>query len=180
MKELKQDFFERETTVVARELIGKILDVEGVRARIVETEAYTTDGASHAKVRTPRSSLMYDTHGALYVYLIYGMYHCLNITTHKGGVGAVLIRAAEPLSGLEKMQNRRGCSKERDLCSGPGKLCSALGITMSFNGLDVGEGMRVLDDGFVGVVGSGTRVGIRNDVDLPWRFFLVDSSHVSR
>src|SRR3989339_208313 len=98
-------FFARETLKVAKDLIGTILTFGNCSGRIVEVEAYTNDEASHAHRRTDRSAIMYDTFGHVYVYFIYGMYHCLNFTTEKKGKpGAVLIRAAEPLSGMELMK----------------------------------------------------------------------------
>jgi DNA-3-methyladenine glycosylase len=108
------------------------------------------------------------------VYFIYGMYFCVNITTEAGEKpGAVLIRAGEPLKGIEKMKERRGVEKVEDLCSGPGKLCMALGITKEQNGLELGKEVSVWDDGFVvGKIGKGRRVGIKGDEHLLWRFFV--------
>jgi len=108
MSYLDVDFFARETLEVARDLIGTILVVGKCEARIVETEAYTTDAASHAVTRRHQSVWMQETHGHIYVFFIYGMYYCLNFTTEPEGFGAVLIRAAEPLQGLGIMARRRG------------------------------------------------------------------------
>ncbi len=108
MSYLDIDFFARDTISVARDLIGATLIVGECEGRIVETEAYTTDPASHAVTRPRQAAAMRDTYGHVYVYLIYGMYYCLNFTTELAGVGAVLIRAAEPRQGLELMMNRRG------------------------------------------------------------------------
>lgn len=152
--ELKKDFFCRDTVEVARELPGKILQVGKHRGRILEVEAYKQDKASHARTRTERSSLMFDTCGHIYVYFIYGMYYCLNITTDSSP-GAVLIRAVE-LPG----------------CDGPGKLCKVLGITKKDNGSLLGKKFRVFDDGFRGEVKSSRRIGIKNDAHLKWRFFI--------
>lgn len=181
MKELPQSFFASDALTVARGLLGKIISVNGMQARIVETEAYGRDPASHAYKRTERSALMYDTHGHVYVYLIYGMYWCLNFTSDKNEAGAVLIRAAEPLSGIEKMKQHRNTEKISNLCSGPGKLCLALVIDKQYNGLKLGKEMRVFDDGFkIGKVATSSRIGIKDALDLQWRFFLDGNEHVSK
>jgi len=181
MKELSQAFFARDTVTVAKQLLGKIISVNGMQARIVETEAYGRDPASHAYTRTDRSALMYDTHGHVYVYLIYGMYWCLNFTSAQDEAGAVLIRAVEPLAGIEKMQQNRQTEKISNLCSGPGKLCLALGIDKKYNGLKLGTEMKILDDGFkVGKVAASSRIGIKDALDLQWRFFLDDNQFVSK
>ncbi len=122
MKPLPLSFFARDTVTVARELLGKIISINGMQARIVETEAYGRDPASHAFKRTERSKLMYDTFGHIYVYLIYGMYECVNVTTDKNDAGAVLLRAVQPLTGISRMQRNRKVNKITELCSGPGKL----------------------------------------------------------
>ncbi len=173
MKQVEKDFFGRDSVIVARELVGKILQVGDCCVRIVETEAYRQDKASHAYTRTQRSGIMYETYGHVYVYFIYGMYFCVNITTEREGKpGAVLIRAGEPLSGIAKMKERRGVEKVENLCSGPGKLCMALGITKEQNGLELGEEISVWDDGFVADVGRSRRMGIKEDRHLLWRFFV--------
>ena len=141
------DFFERSTLEVAPELLGAVLCVRANGAecagRIVEVEAYLgeDDLASHAgRGRTPRSEIMFGEPGIAYVYLIYGVHHCLNFVTEGNGTaGAVLIRALEPLSGRKEMAHRRGldparCS-DREIASGPGKLCAACGIDLAWNGL---------------------------------------------
>ncbi len=181
MPELSSSFFARDTVIVARELLGKIISVNGCSGRIVETEAYGRDPASHAYKRTERSALMFDTCAYVYVYLIYGMYWCLNFTTEKDEAGAVLIRAVEPLSGLAAMQKRRGTKEKRNLCSGPGKLCSALGIDKQFNGLPLGKRVKVFDDGYaVGRIGRSSRIGITDARHLEWRFFIPENAYVSR
>ena len=101
---LPPSFFARNTVTVAKELLGKVMVVNGARVRIVETEAYRSDEASHAFKKTERSAIMFDTYGHVYVYLIYGMYHCLNITTNKNDIGAVLIRSLQPLNGISLMK----------------------------------------------------------------------------
>jgi DNA-3-methyladenine glycosylase len=153
MNQLPISFFNRDTVIVAKSLVGKILQVDDVKARILEVEAYKQDMASHARVRTPRSSLMYDTYGHVYVYFIYGMYHCLNITT-SNKPGAVLIRAVDGLHG-------------------PGRLCKKLGINLQDNGVKLGGRIKILDDGYTAKVCSSTRIGISQDKHLKWRFYTL-------
>ncbi len=182
MKLLSSTFFARNTVQVAQELLGKIMEVNGCKARIVETEAYGQDPASHAFTRTERSALMFDTSGHVYVYLIYGMYYCLNFTTEKvGQPGAVLIRAVEPLNQIEELKKRRKTDKVTNLCSGPGKLCSALGIDKKHNGLKLGKEIKVYDDDFkAGKIGKSSRIGIKDAQDLQWRFFIEGNEFVSK
>ncbi len=181
MKELSPSFFARDTVTAAKELLGKVISVNGMFARIVETEAYGRDPASHAYTKTERSALMYDTYGHVYVYLIYGMYWCLNFTSDQHDAGAVLIRAVEPLSGAEKMKKNRKIENITNLCSGPGKLCRAMGIDKRFNGLKLGKGIKVFDDGFkVGKINAGSRIGIKDALDLQWRFFIEGNGFVSK
>ncbi len=181
MRVISSDFFARDTVTVAQELLGKIVSVNGCKARIVETEAYGKDPASHAFKRTERSALMFDTYGHVYVYLIYGMYECVNFTTEKvGEPGAVLIRAVEPLVGMEEMKKRRETEKLNNLCSGPGKLCQALGITRLMNGQKLGKEVKLYDDGFkVEKIGKSSRIGIKDALDLQWRFYVEGSEWVS-
>lgn len=181
MKPLPLSFFACNTVEVAKDLLGKIISVNGMQARIVETEAYGRDPASHAFKKTERSKIMFDTHGHVYVYLIYGMYECLNLTTEKKEAGAVLIRAVEPLKGIEQMKRNRKIDDIYNLCSGPGKLCQALNITRKLNGLKLGKEVRVYDDGFrVGKVSISSRIGIKDAQELQWRFFVEGNGFVSR
>lgn len=181
MKQLDQEFFARDTVKVAQELLGKIISVHGFLGRIVETEAYGRDPASHAYNKTERSRLMFDTYGHIYVYLIYGMYNCLNFTTEKEEAGAVLVRAVEPLNKLEELKKMRKTDDVKNLCSGPGKLCLALGIDKRFNGLKLGKEIKVLDDGFkADKINSSSRIGIKDALDLRWRFFIENSPFVSK
>lgn len=187
MKQLSKSFFARDTVQVAKDLLGKIISVNGFLGRIVETEAYIEgDPASHCFTRTPRSEIMFDTYGHVYVYLIYGMYRCLNFTTDKERGGAVLIRAVEPLNNIELLKDARGTGNILNLCSGPGKLCQAFGIDREFNGLILGEKsenrkVTVFDDGFVPLsIGTSSRVGITKAVDLQWRFFIEGNEFVSK
>src|ERR1700722_732828 len=142
---LSRSFYLRPVAQVARELLGKILEIEGVSGRIVETEAHLgeDDGAAHsARGITPRTRIIFGPPGHAYVYFIYGMYDCLNIVCEPEGIaGCVLIRALEPLTGLHEMRQRRpGAKKDEDLANGPGKLTRALGIRIAHNGVDVTKG----------------------------------------
>jgi len=195
MSPLQQSFFGRNTITVAQELVGCVLQVVGddggeVSGRIVEVEAYggEDDPASHAgKGRTPRSEIMFGPPGFAYVYIIYGMHHCLNfVTQDEGTAGAVLIRGMEPLVGRELMAARRGVdpetARDRDLCSGPGRLCQALGIDRWWNGLPLvselddpgpsGAGqIRIFHgEGPPGGPAATPRIGIRQAADRLHRF----------
>ncbi len=182
MTPLPLSFFNRDTVIIAQELLGKVMEVNGFLARIVETEAYGKDPASHAFTRTERSALMFDTYGHVYVYLIYGMYYCINFTTEKvGEPGAVLIRAVEPLNKIAELKRRRKTNQLANLCSGPGKLCLALGIDKSHNSLKLGKEVKIYDDGFVvSKIGSSSRIGIKDALDLQWRFFIEGNEWVSK
>jgi DNA-3-methyladenine glycosylase len=181
MKQLSKSFFARDTVVVAKELLGKVIEVNGFRGRIVETEAYGRDPASHAFKKTERSQIMFDTHGHVYVYLIYGMYNCINFTTERDEAGAVLIRAVEPLNRVNELKIIRRTEKENNLCSGPGKLCMAYGINKEHNGLVLGNEVRVFDDGFVvDKIESSSRIGIKDALGLQWRFFVEGNEYVSK
>ncbi|MBU0460479.1 MAG: DNA-3-methyladenine glycosylase [Nanoarchaeota archaeon] len=181
MESLPQSFFTQDTLKVAQELLGKIISVKGFLARIVETEAYGQDPASHAFKRTERSNLMYATYGHVYVYLIYGMYNCLNFTTEDEKPGAVLIRAVEPLNNIEQLKLNRKTTKITNLCSGPGKLCQALGINKNLNGLPLGKEVKLFDDGFVvKKIGQSSRVGIKDALELQWRVYIEGNEFVSK
>ncbi|MDP3990339.1 MAG: DNA-3-methyladenine glycosylase [archaeon] len=180
MKEIPISFFAQDTLNVAKNLLGKVISVNGFLARIVETEAYCDDAASHARTKTERSKIMHDTYGYSYIYLIYGMYHCLNFTTSKGP-GAVLIRAVEPLNRIDELKLIRKTNDEKNLCSGPGKLCQAFGINKTFNELKLGTKIGVFDDGFVPAkMGKSSRVGITEAIDLEWRFYIESNKFVSK
>ncbi len=177
---LDLDFFARDTITVAQELIGTIIVVGKCAGRIVETEAYTTDAASHAAKRTNRSALMYETFGHLYVYLNYGMYYCSNFTCERDGIGAVLIRAIEPLRGIEEMKRRRGTDDIKKLASGPGRLSQAFCIDLSFNGKRIGRELKLRERPFIPQISSSPRIGITKATDLEWRYFETDNPFVSR
>jgi DNA-3-methyladenine glycosylase len=190
---LPQSFFERATRQVAQSLLGKVLvslrDGELVAGRIVETEAYLgkDDPACHAaRGMTPRNEVMFRSGGYCYVYLIYGMYHCVNVVTERAGFGsAVLIRAVEPLEGLDVMGARRGraCRRMEDLARGPGRLCQAFAIGRDLSGAHYGDSREIwLEDGQPirrADIGSSGRIGIREGEDLQLRFYEKSSPFAS-
>ena len=171
---------------VARALLGKTLVHGAAQARIVETEAYLglADAAAHAyRGRTPRTEVIFGPPGHAYVYLIYGMYECLNIVAEpEGQAGCVLIRALEPLRGIESMRRRRGIDRVERLANGPGKLTIAMGITRKHNGADVTRGPLTVCSGCETSfeIGVSRRIGITKNPDLPLRFFIAGSPFVSR
>jgi DNA-3-methyladenine glycosylase len=190
---LPRSFYDRSSLVVARELIGKRLvradpPGEELSGTIVETEAYggKSDPASHAyRGKTARNEVMFGEPGHAYVYFTYGFHYCLNFVTNPGAEGAraVLIRAAEPLSGLETMAIRRKTSFVTQLASGPGKLCQAFGIDKSLNGEDAtkkGSAIRVEDTPYAGQVGVSRRIGIKTAVEKDWRFYAISNPNVSK
>ena len=168
----------------ARQLIGWRLYVDGVGGRIVECEAYDReDPASHAHGgRTARNASMFGPPGRAYVYRSYGLHWCMNIVCREAGHGAgVLLRALEPLEGLEAMRTRRGVDDARLLCSGPGRLCQALAITRAHDGLRLdAPPFALLPPTEVPGVVCGPRIGITRAQDVPWRFGLAGSRHLSR
>lgn len=185
---LPRSFYLRPAPLVARELLGKILEFESVSGRIVETEAYLgeDDGAAHsARGVTPRTKIIFGPPGHAYVYFIYGMYDCLNIVCEPEGIaGCVLIRALEPVSGLDKMRSRRPAARhDEDLANGPGKLTRALGIRITHNGADVTKGPITIHrpermEKFE--IATSPRIGIAKSADLPLRFFIRGNKFVSR
>ncbi|HTH43602.1 MAG TPA: DNA-3-methyladenine glycosylase [Oxalicibacterium sp.] len=169
---------------VARLLIGVTLLVDGIGGRIVETEAYDReDPASHSfSGPTPRNLSMFGPPAHTYVYRSYGIHWCLNFVCREDGHGAgVLIRALEPTTGIERMQQRRGMDNPRLLCSGPGRLCQALAVTREHNGqrLDAPPFQLLPAPQPVEVV-SGPRIGISKAMDVQWRFGLAGSRFVSQ
>jgi DNA-3-methyladenine glycosylase len=169
---------------VAPELIGVTLLVEGIGGRIVEAEAYDQeDPASHGyRGRTERNASMFGPPGRAYVYRSYGIHWCLNLVCEaKGVANAVLIRALEPVYGLDEMRKRRGVDDPRLLCSGPGKLCQALGVTREHDGLRLDRPpfeLRPREQ--PAEVVAGPRVGITHAADLPWRYAEAGSRFLSR
>ena len=180
MAYLTPEFFARDTIEVARDLIGTVMVVGSCEGRIVETEAYTTDAASHSVMRPRQSAVMQQTFGHVYVYFIYGMYYCLNFTTDREGAGAVLIRAAEPARGVKLMQERRGTSDLKKLASGPGRLCQAFGIDLGFNGERINRRIKVKTGNAAPEIASSKRIGISRATHLVWRFYERGSLFVSR
>lgn len=180
MAYLTSTFFLRDTLEVARDLIGTVLVVGPCEGRIVETEAYTTDAASHSVTRPNQAAHMRLTFGRVYVYFIYGMYYCLNFTTDREGPGAVLIRAVEPIRGIEAMQQRRGITDLRKLASGPGRLCEAFAIDLGFNRERIGKRIKVRARRGSVEVQTSKRIGISKAADLDWRFYERGNPFVSR
>jgi DNA-3-methyladenine glycosylase len=182
--QLETDFFARSVHEVAPELIGCLLLVDGVGGRIVEVEAYDgEDPASHGfRGPTGRNRSMFGQPGRAYVYRSYGIHWCLNLVCEaEGRAAAVLLRALEPLHGLEQMRARRGVDEERLLCSGPGRLCHALGITGRQDGVRLDRPpFAVLAAEETVDVGRGPRVGISRAVDVPWRYGVPGSRFLSR
>lgn len=181
---LKRAFFARSVHEVAPDLIGATLLVDGVGGVIVEVEAYHhTDPAAHSfRGPTPRNLVMFGPPGVAYVYRSYGIHWCVNFVCEKeGSASAVLIRALEPTHGLAAMRRRRGLEDERALCSGPGKLTEALGITVAHNGLaldapPIALHARTKKPEIV----AGVRIGITKAVELPWRYGLKGSRFLSK
>jgi len=179
---LKRDFFARDALSVARDLIGVVLLVDGVGGMIVEAEAYDpTDPASHSYQgrRTPRNESMFGPAGQSYVYRSYGVHWCLNFVC--GGGGAALIRALEPIAGLDVIRKRRGPVKPHQLCAGPGRLTQALGITSALDGKPLDEPPFLLKPrtGSVEII-IGPRIGLTRAIEMPWRFGMAGSRFVSR
>jgi len=176
-------FYARDVRAVARDLVGATLLVEGVGGIVVETEAYAADDpASHSfRGPTARNRAMFGPPGHLYVYRSYGVHWCANVVCEREGVGAaVLLRAVEPTTGVDVMQRRRGVGDLRLLCSGPGRLTQALGITLAHDGLPVDEPPLDLRPAPRPDVVAAPRVGIRRAPDRPWRYAVRDSEFVSR
>ncbi|HEV3461081.1 MAG TPA: DNA-3-methyladenine glycosylase [Candidatus Dormibacteraeota bacterium] len=187
---LLRRFFARDPVVLARDLLGRVLfyrTPEGLLAgRIVETEAYTgdADAASHAfRGRTPRNAVMFGPAGYAYVYFTYGMHYCLNVTAEPPGTaGAVLLRALEPLAGVEIMRTRGDRGPEARLLSGPGKIGRAFGLTLEDNGRDFTRGPLGIAAGSPvpdREVARSRRIGISRAIDLPYRFAVAGSGSVS-
>jgi DNA-3-methyladenine glycosylase len=183
-KPLKRSFFARSVHEVAPDLIGATLLFNGVGGVIVELEAYHhTEPAAHSyNGPTPRNQVMFGPPGYVYVYRSYGIHWCVNFVCEKeGSAAAVLIRALEPTHGLAAMRRRRVLDDDRALCSGPGKLTEALGITREHNGLALDAPPFALHARKSDVVVvSGVRIGITKAEDLPWRYGLKGSRFLSK
>ena len=183
-KPLSRAFFARHVLEVAPDLIGVTLLVNGVGGIIVEVEAYHhTEPAAHSfHGPTPRNLVMFGPPGFAYVYRSYGIHWCVNFVCEKqGSAAAVLIRALQPTHGIPAMRRRRGLHDERSLCSGPGKLCEALGITDRHSGLALDAPPIALHARTSKVeVATGVRIGITKAVDFPWRYGLKGSKFLSK
>lgn len=187
---LSQAFFERPTALVARELLGKVLasTVEAILTAgiIVETEAYlgAHDPGSHASTRgiTARNRVMYGAPGCAYVYFTYGNHHMLNLVTEAEGIaGAVLVRAVEPVAGVEAMLERRHGRGGFEVTNGPGKVAEAFGIGLGHNGIPLGGELMLYDAPAVeeDTVEVSGRIGLTAGHDLPLRFYMRDNGYVS-
>ena len=196
-RKLKKSFYQRELLTVARDLLGKVMIKVNsdniLSGRIVEVEAYhgDFDQASHSYGGiTKRNEIMFQEGGYLYVYFTYGAHHCCNVVTGRKGEGtAVLIRAVEPVSGIETMIKNRfdiKVKKENEifnLTSGPGKVCEAFGINRSHSGIDItGEKIFILEAERIKEkeIGISKRIGITKSTDLLWRFFIKNNPYLSR
>jgi DNA-3-methyladenine glycosylase len=191
---LPLSFYQQPTLEIARKLLGKILvrrlNGKNLAGKIVETEAYVgpEDLACHAsKGRTPRTAIMFENGGRAYIYMIYGVYFCLNaVTEPEGHPAAVLIRAIEPIEHVAAMRKLRGNPRrEQDIASGPGKLCMAMGIDKRLNGASLaGETLWIEDRKLtVDEIAASPRVGVDyagEYKDKPWRFYIPGNPHVSR
>jgi DNA-3-methyladenine glycosylase len=184
---VKAAFYARPVLEVARELIGCVVRCGPCAGVIVETEAYhDSEPACHAFAGlTPRTATLFGPPGRAYVYRSYGIHFLLNAVSEPEGTGAAaLIRALEPIDGIDLMRERRGLDRERDLCSGPGKLTQALGIGLEHNNGDLDRGPVTIEIGAASrrrpAVSASTRIGITKAVDLPWRFCVVGNPNVSR
>ncbi len=192
MRALRADFYARPVLEVAPDLIGCTVEHRGAAGVIVETEAYhESEPASHAFAGlTPRTTTLFGEPGRAYIYRSYGIHALLNAVCEPAGTGSgVLIRALLPVSGLERMRARRGLvggrpARDQDLCSGPGKLTQAMGISLAQNATSLTSGpIRIharAGDWREPLLQRGTRVGITHAVELPWRFCAAQSAHVSR
>ena len=181
---LRRSFFDRPVLDVAPELIGATLLIDGVGGTIVEVEAYHhTDPAAHSYIgRTERNAVMFGPPGYAYVYRSYGIHWCLNFVCEQAGsASAVLIRALEPTHGLPAMRRRRGVHDPRALCSGPGKLGEALGVTRKLNGLPLDRApFELRARGDIPDIVRGVRIGISKAAEKPWRYGLRGSPFLSK
>jgi DNA-3-methyladenine glycosylase len=183
-KPLKRAFFARSVHEVAPDLIGATLLVKGVGGIIVEVEAYHhTDPAAHSfRGLTPRNGVMFGPPGFAYVYRSYGIHWCINFVCEKeGSASAVLIRALQPTHGIAAMRRRRRMRDERSLCSGPGKLTEALGISDAHNGLALdAPPIALYARATIPEIVAGVRIGITRAVELPWRYGVKGSRFLSK
>jgi DNA-3-methyladenine glycosylase len=180
---LPPEFYDRSVLEVARDLVGCVVRHGDAAGVIVETEAYhESEPACHAYVGvTARTRVLFGEPGTAYVYRSYGIHALLNAVCEPAGTGAaVLVRALEPLDGLELMRERRGMQREVDLCSGPGKLTQALGVELTENETSLIDGPICFEPGEPLPVAVGRRIGITKAAELEWRFCAVGNPHVSK
>ena len=181
---LTQKFFARNVLKVAPDLIGATLLVNGVGGIITEVEAYHhTEPAAHSfNGPTPRNIVMFGPAGYLYVYRSYGIHWCMNFVCEKeGSASAVLVRAVQPTHGVAAMRRRRGLHDERNLCSGPGKVCEALGVSDKLNGHELDQSpIELFARTAKPEIVTGIRIGITKAVELPWRYGLKGSKFLSK
>jgi DNA-3-methyladenine glycosylase len=184
-KPLPVEFFARDSLRVARDLLGCRFSHGGVTVRLTEVEAYdgAADPGSHAFLgRSPRNEVMFGPAGRLYVYFTYGMHFCMNAVCGRPGEGtAVLLRAGEPLEGVEGMRARRARERTVELCSGPGRFTQALGVTRSEDGADLVDGRSLWLEraSRPEAIETGIRVGV-HETTRPWRYWLEGNPFVSR
>lgn len=190
---IKRNFFYQDTVKVAKDILGKLLVRESSQGifvgRIVEVEAYRgiDDPASHSyRGKTKRNEIMFGKPGVVYVYFTYGSHYCLNVVTEKAGIAAaVLIRALEPLKGIDEMKINRGVKDLTKVASGPGKLTKAFQITLEENGLDITNASSYMNIYEINKheqfqIVQTTRIGIRLAKEFPWRFYIKDNPNVSK
>ena len=178
---LPTGYFDRDADCVARDLIGAMLLVDGVGGQIIETEAYAPDDPASHSIRgpTPRNAAMFGPSAHAYVYRSYGIHWCLNFVCRPGS--AVLIRAIEPMQGIDVMIERRGLADPRLLCAGPGRLCQALAVDRSLDHAPLDAAPFLLDPAACRpAVDAGPRIGITRAIETPWRFCQRGSRFLSK
>lgn len=182
MRLLSKSWFKEDALTLAPTLLGKIVQKGSSMGIIVETEAYMNDPASHGFKFTVRGAPMRETFGHWYVYFTYGMHWCANVTCDDKAVGAVLIRAVEPVSGIAVLKRRRGTTDIRKLCSGPARFAQAFGITDKDNRAPLSKEFGIFDAPSITTenIVASPRIGISQAIDLPWRFHIKDNPFVSR
>lgn len=190
---LTEDFYRQDTLTIAKQLLGTYLvhkSIEGITiGQIVETEAYLWgDPACHAyRRKTKRNATMFGPPGYAYIYQIYGLHYCMNVVTAPEHVGeAVLIRALQPVDGIDLMQLRRGMTEVKKLCNGPGKLVQAMGFTKAMDGISLSDDTchilaqpTFTEHNYTFNMITTTRIGITQGIDLPYRFYISGNPYVS-
>jgi DNA-3-methyladenine glycosylase len=176
-----KEFFKNDTEKVAKKLLGCTIQKNGLKGKIVETEAYLEqDPASHAHPeKTERNRLMYETYGHVYIYKCYGLHNMLNFTTEKQSAGGVLIRSLKPVKGIEQMKQNRGIQDKQKLCDGPGKICEALKIDKEMKGTKVGEQIQI-QKGQSPEIRKTERIGISKAQNRKLRYHIKNNKYVSQ